>query len=649
MKSSKAFFYSIFLVLMSTQIIGQVQSIRNGISWQDTSGNRIKAHGASIIKHNNVFYMVGNDMTNGNSFTGVNLYSSTDLMNWEFRNTIVDKNTNSDLSNGLRITERPCLIYNALTNKFVLWIKYQNGSYTNNKAAVFYSDTVDGKYTYDREFFPQGYDSNDSSIFVDTDGKAYYVSTNKANQSLNLYTLTDNYRGAADATVLFQWQNKEAPVIFKKDNLYYMLSSTKTGWDPNQMQYSTSTSLKSGWSSWKNVGNRITFDSQPTDVLTITGSAGTNYYYVGDRWKDPELRESKIVIFPLTVGNGTLDMDYVHEFKIDLNTSTWSVFDDNTYVPQNNWNVVSVSSEETSSGNFPASNVFDGNENTMWHSRYNAGQDTFPYELVIDLGANYNISGFMYVPRQDNNLNGVLRDFQLFLSGDGQNWGAPVASGWLSYWSEIYFQQKNAKFMKLVARSDFNETRFATASEIKLMTSSHYENVGINSFYNVNGIGWRSGTNIEVNQGSQIHFGPQARQSSGQTRFYGTFSWHGPNNYYANERAPIINNIQAKDLGEYTVYYLDDNYHVQKQSINVFSNTLSVEDDFVKETTSLYPNPATNVLNISNADENTSYKVYNILGKEIIKNNGKSIDVSSLERGYYMVLINNKAYKFIKK
>ncbi|WP_158839559.1 family 43 glycosylhydrolase [Polaribacter sp. L3A8] len=649
MKLHKLIFF--FLFAFSFQFFSQVNSIKNGTFWRDTAGNRINAHGVAIIKHQGIFYMIGNDMRDAFTFKGINLYASTDLMNWEFKKTIIDKNTNNELKNLERITERPCLIYNALTNTFVVWVKYQNASYTNNKAAVFYASTIDGSYTYDREFFPKGYDSNDASMFVDTDGKAYYVSTNKANQSLNLYTLTDNFRGAEDATVLFSGQNKEAPVIFKKDNIYYMLSSTKTGWDPNQMQYSTSTNLKSGWSSWKNVGNKITFDSQPTDVLTITGTAGTNYYYVGDRWRDPDIRNSKTVLFPLTVNNGTLSMNYVREFKINLTTSTWSAFDDNAYVPKNNWSVVSVSSQETVSGNFPLTNVFDGNKNTIWHSRYNSGQDNFPHEFVIDLGASYSISGLSYVPRLDNSLNGILRDFQLFLSEDGINWGAPVASGWLGYWSELYFQQKSAKFMKFVALSDFNETSFATASEIKLIISSEYTSGGINSYYNTDSQGWKSGTNIQVNQGSQVQFGPQAQDNFGQTQYFGTFSWHGPNGYYFNGRAPVLNNIQSKDLGTYTVFYLDDKFNVQKQAIEVFSNTiLSTKNINLEESQiSVYPNPAKDILTIKNADDDTLYKVYNILGKELIKNTGKTIDISKLDVGYYVILINNKAHKFVKE
>ncbi|WP_372755746.1 discoidin domain-containing protein [Mariniflexile sp.] len=595
--------------------------------------------------------MLGEDRSDTYTFEGVNLYASTDLMNWEFKKTIIDEAINSDLTNHLRITERPCLIYNALTNKFVVWLKYQNSSYTNNKMAIFHSTTIDGDYVYDREFFPKGYDSNDCSMFIDTDGKAYFISTNKANGSLNLYALTSDYLDAADATVLFAGEHKEAPVIFKKDNLYYMLCSTKTGWDLNQMRYSTSTSLKSGWSAWKLVGNGITYDSQPSDVITIIGTSGTHHYYVGDRWKDPDLPESKIIILPLNVNttNKTLSMPYVHEFKIDMTTGTWTPFDDNSYVPQNNWSLVSTSSEESISGNYPATNAFDNNLNTIWHSAYSVA-DTFPHELIINLGSNYNVSGFMYIPPQDTSLNGIVEDFQLFLSSDGINWGAPVASGNLGYWSEIYFPQTTAHYMKFVAKNDVQGSRYAAAAELRLMTNSDYESSGINSYYNVDNTGWKTGTQADVNVGNTIQFGPQAKYGvSGQTPYYGSYSWYGPDNFYANTRGAGVNNIQANQLGEYTVYYLDDRFFMQKQVVNIISSTLSIEDISLNKKSYLYPNPAIDIVNIHNSYANTPYVIYDSYGKIVLKDKGTFINVSKLTAGYYTVLIDNKAYKFIKK
>ena len=73
-------------------------------------------------------------------------------------------------------------------------------------------------------------------------------------------------------------------MIFKRSGVYFLLSSAATGWDPNQAQYATSQSLTSGWTSLMNVGDGTTFYSQSTHVVAVSGTSGTEYLYLGDRW-----------------------------------------------------------------------------------------------------------------------------------------------------------------------------------------------------------------------------------------------------------------------------------------------------------------------------------------------------------------------------
>ncbi|MGB6150543.1 MAG: family 43 glycosylhydrolase, partial [Pricia sp.] len=403
----KLLFTASIALLLFSSVNAQVESIKNGVLWRDTEGNRIQAHGTDILKHDGRYYMIGEDRTTEfRSYQGINLYVSDDLRNWEFLNKLVDENTNEQMGNPnlpreeRRFTERPNLIYNELTQKFVIWAKYQNPGFTANEVALFTSETIDGDYTFVKAFQPRGFDTNDCSFFRDDDGKVYFITTHNGvntpndptdDGSLNLYELSDDYLDVkADPTFLLTGQNKEAPVIFKKDGLYYLLTSNKSGWTPNHGQYYTSTSLTSGWSGPKKYFNKLTYDSQPTDVITISDSAGNpSYYYVGDRWWDPRLPESKTIILPISVNSAdaTMRFQYVPEFKIDMSTGAWSAFDNNTYVPQDGWSVVSVSSEETTQTNNPATNAFDGDLSTIWHTRYSSGQDTQPHELVVDLGA----------------------------------------------------------------------------------------------------------------------------------------------------------------------------------------------------------------------------------------------------------------------
>jgi hypothetical protein len=69
---------------------------------------------------------------------------------------------------------------------------------------------------------------------------------------------------------------------------------------------------------------------------------------------------------------------------------------------------------------------------------------------------------------------------------------------------------------------------------------------------------------------------------------------------------------------------------------------------------SIYPNPATSVLNIAMNDEVQMVQVYSLDGKLVKETATKQVDVSTLQAGFYMVKIttsNNKVgvKKFIKQ
>ena len=79
-----------------------------------------------------------------------------------------------------------------------------------------------------------------------------------------------------------------------------MMFSACSGWDPNQASFSWSKSLTSGWSSRTNIGNSVAYDTSGRFHFNDKGSEGTSYVYVGDRWQDPGLAESKTILFPIS-------------------------------------------------------------------------------------------------------------------------------------------------------------------------------------------------------------------------------------------------------------------------------------------------------------------------------------------------------------
>lgn len=161
--------------------------LTNGGIWNDSSGNPIHAHGGHMLFHDDYYYWYGEDRRDD---IYVSCYRSKDLFNWEFRNHILTTSTpaapirvrtNLALANdkgGKVNLERPKVLFNAVTKKFVLWAHYENGNHYNDAAcAIATSDSPDSHFVYHGGFNPYGYMSRDCTLFQDDDGTAYFISS----------------------------------------------------------------------------------------------------------------------------------------------------------------------------------------------------------------------------------------------------------------------------------------------------------------------------------------------------------------------------------------------------------------------------------------------------------------------------------------
>lgn len=92
-----------------------------------------------------------------------------------------------------------------------------------------------------------------------------------------------------------------------------------------------------------------------------------------------------------------------------------------TDVDRSSWSVSFVDSEELIGENAPASNVFDGNRFSIWHTEWYNVDPVHPHDLQINLGQTSSISGFRYTPRY-NNENGRIATYRFCASVDGSNW-----------------------------------------------------------------------------------------------------------------------------------------------------------------------------------------------------------------------------------
>ncbi|WP_442795955.1 beta-galactosidase [Pelobium manganitolerans] len=91
------------------------------------------------------------------------------------------------------------------------------------------------------------------------------------------------------------------------------------------------------------------------------------------------------------------------------------VGEDGKFLARNKWKIVYADSEEVNKANNIASNVFDLQESTYWHTNYSSTKAKHPHQLVIDLGEEKNISGFAYLPRPEANQTGMIKDYKVYL------------------------------------------------------------------------------------------------------------------------------------------------------------------------------------------------------------------------------------------
>lgn len=374
-----------------------LKTLRNGELWLDTEGEPIDAAGGCIIKVGSTYYWYGN------SGVYVNCYSSTDLVNWTFQNAIVGpgtKDTSGQEAADLAIpcvVERPKVIYNSTTGKYVLWFHYDSPNYGLGKVAVATSSTPTGDFTYQGSFNPGGLDARDMTIYQDTDGSAYLIASTVVNGRLSLFKLSNDYLTCTfmyniygGETVGGYYAGREAPAVVKENGVYYLITSSCAGWYPNQAQYSTcSTNLASStaasWSGMKPVGNSSAFYSQSTWALTLNGTSGTSYMLMSDRNRIPGTGDQNFyfVWFPLKITNGVPSFEFSD--TIALNTTAGTITNVNK---GSNVALAKSSVASTSNSANPASYANDGNYLTEWV----ASGVTYPSTWTVDLGASYKLN-----------------------------------------------------------------------------------------------------------------------------------------------------------------------------------------------------------------------------------------------------------------
>lgn len=89
--------------------------------------------------------------------------------------------------------------------------------------------------------------------------------------------------------------------------------------------------------------------------------------------------------------------------------------EDGKPISRQHWKLIYADSEELDAANNTATNIFDLQESTFWHTNYTSTKAPFPHQIVIDLEETKTISGFSYLPRPEQGKPGMIKDFNIYI------------------------------------------------------------------------------------------------------------------------------------------------------------------------------------------------------------------------------------------
>jgi len=288
----------LFVVLVIAVALARAVVIVPGADWTDTDGNPIQGHGAGFIKVDSTYYWFGEDKSlNSILFHAISCYTSTDLGTWTRQNNALTPIAGTMISDE-NVVERPKVIFNTKNSEYVLWFHSDNSDYGAAMVGVATASTPCGPYTYLGSWKPLGDDSRDESIFLDDDGTAYLLYASDNNQDFKISMLNADYLNVTEQVSIMTGATLEAPGIVKRDDIYYLIASHTTGWDPNPNKVFSATSLAGPWSAQVDIApeNVNTYNSQNAYDMLL----GTSAIYMGDRWNVDLLGSSPYVWFPLS-------------------------------------------------------------------------------------------------------------------------------------------------------------------------------------------------------------------------------------------------------------------------------------------------------------------------------------------------------------
>lgn len=376
LKISRLITFSCIFFFLSTARGQHLTNFSPGQIWADNNGVHINAHGGGVLFHKGLYYWYGEHKIAGSAGNsaqvGIHCYSSKDLYNWKDEGIAlsVSDDAASDIVKGC-ILERPKVIYNKRTKKFVMWfhLELRRNGYDAARSGVAVSDHAAGPFKYLKSFRPDsgtwpvnvqpfhklpvkattkssycggsgclpahpdslnilgrdfktGQMARDMNLLVDDDDKAYLIYTSEENSTIHISELTDDYLNCSgNYARAFVNRYMEGATIFRtRDGVYYFIGSDCTGWKPNAARCAFAKHI---FGPWTETGNpcegpdaQLTFLGQSTFVLPVQGKKDA-FIFMADKWVPDNPIDGRYLWLPVTLTKNKIRISWME--KWDLN------------------------------------------------------------------------------------------------------------------------------------------------------------------------------------------------------------------------------------------------------------------------------------------------------------------------------------------
>ncbi len=359
---AKVIVCTLFIAILSNNSVSaQSNNIKNDTFWDTKNGKPIYSQGGGIFKFpdpetgEEKYYWYGVHYKQAetyredpsvtlerNNFEGVNCYSSTDLVNWEFEaDVLTPEEVFSDSNRRWGWLGRMGVAYVEEADQYVLIIQY------NARVLFATSDSPLGPFkkshTKSMKDWIGTTNTGDQTVFTDYDtGKSYlvysygqgrhkiYISEiGLKNDTLTLLDYKQVYRGAG----------REGNCMFKYKGKYYIAASQLYGWDGSNAYYLRADDI---WGPYLPENDMQIFPGAEDDYAhisqtgffyTVRGSKKETVIFCGDRWANfagNGLGYNQWC--PLSFDGYEPYFNSLNSWNLDAETGEWEVAEDNNWV-----------------------------------------------------------------------------------------------------------------------------------------------------------------------------------------------------------------------------------------------------------------------------------------------------------------------------